>query len=64
MGQKTDIRKYLILYHYGGVVSDLDVESLEPLDEFLQKHRYNIFTYVLSKKFKKTETYFNSKKLC
>jgi mannosyltransferase OCH1-like enzyme len=32
---RVDVSKYLILYTYGGVFLDLDVECLRPLDTFL-----------------------------
>ncbi len=36
--QKTDARKYFILYHYGGVFANLDVENLSPLEDILSRH--------------------------
>ena len=33
---RADVRRYFIMYEYGGVYADLDVESLRPLDELLE----------------------------
>lgn len=38
MIQKIDLAKYLILQRYGGVYADMDMESLRPLDELLEKY--------------------------
>ena len=36
--QRADAGKILMLYVFGGVYADLDMESLRPMDEFLAKH--------------------------
>ena len=36
--EKSDILRYLLLYHYGGVYADLDVECLRPFEPLLQRH--------------------------
>ena len=34
---RADVRKLLVLYQYGGVFADLDVESLRPLHDLIDK---------------------------
>lgn len=36
--EKSDILRYLLLYHYGGVYADLDVECLRPFEPLLRRH--------------------------
>ena len=36
---RADMRKYIILYVYGGVYADLDVECVKPLYNLTAKHR-------------------------
>ena len=36
--EKSDILRYLLLFHYGGVYADLDVECLRPFEPLLQRH--------------------------
>ena len=36
---RADVRKLLVLYQYGGVFADLDVESLRPIDNLLYKYQ-------------------------
>lgn len=36
---RADVRRYFIMYKYGGVYADLDVESLRPLDELLKSYK-------------------------
>lgn len=36
---RADARRYFIMYAYGGVYADLDVESLRPLDELLKSYK-------------------------
>ncbi|GAB5370340.1 hypothetical protein AAMO2058_001484100 [Amorphochlora amoebiformis] len=35
--QRSDALRYFILYNYGGIYADLDVESVAPLDEILDQ---------------------------
>ncbi len=43
MIQKIDFAKYLILFIYGGVYIDMDVFSVQPLEEFMKKHKNSSF---------------------
>lgn len=36
--ERVDVARYMILYEYGGVYADLDVESLKPLDELVDEY--------------------------
>ncbi len=38
MQQKANIMRYFIMYHFGGVYADLDLESLKPMDPWTYKH--------------------------
>lgn len=40
-GQKSDIWRYEILYHFGGVYLDVDYECLKPIDAF--NHYYHFY---------------------
>ncbi|KAL3858433.1 hypothetical protein ACJMK2_013024 [Sinanodonta woodiana] len=35
---RPDALRYIVLFHFGGVYSDLDVESLRPLDPIIKKY--------------------------
>lgn len=39
--QKSDLARYLILYHYGGIYADFDIESYQSLDSFIQQINQN-----------------------
>jgi len=41
MIQKIDLAKYLILYKYGGVYVDMDMESIQPLDSLVNSSPYS-----------------------
>lgn len=34
--QRADLFRYLVVYHYGGLYADVDMECLRPLDRFLE----------------------------
>ena len=36
--EKADIMRYFILYHYGGIYADLDMESVRPIEPLLERH--------------------------
>jgi len=36
--QKVDAVRYFILYHYGGVYADMDMDALKPLDPLIARH--------------------------
>ena len=36
--EKADILRYLLLYHYGGVYADLDMECLQSFEPLLRRH--------------------------
>jgi mannosyltransferase OCH1-like enzyme len=36
---RADVRRYFILYEYGGVYADVDVESVGRLDDVLTRYR-------------------------
>jgi hypothetical protein len=54
--QRADVIRYFILYEFGGVYADLDVEALKPLDNFTKPHHCIIsnepllHTYLIWKK--------------
>jgi mannosyltransferase OCH1-like enzyme len=37
--QRADAIRYFILYHYGGIYSDIDLEPIKPLDDLLDKYK-------------------------
>lgn len=37
--QKTDALRYFILYHYGGVYSDIDLEPIKSITSLLEKYK-------------------------
>ena len=39
MINRADVRRYFIMYEYGGIYADLDVESLKPLDGLLSNYQ-------------------------
>jgi mannosyltransferase OCH1-like enzyme len=57
--QKVDYARYIILYIYGGVYIDIDVEMIKPLDDLLDKYKNK--TLIVSKlELKKFESLFFS----
>ena len=36
---RSDAMRYFVLYHYGGVYADLDVEALQPMDTLINSHQ-------------------------
>ena len=36
--RRADALRYIVLYEFGGIYADLDVESLKPLDPFIKKY--------------------------
>ncbi len=45
--QRADLARYLILYEYGGVYSDLDISGFRPMDELLRMYpESNFFSFV------------------
>ena len=44
--QRVDAIRYFILYEYGGIYSDIDLDPVKPLDDLLRKYREkNIILY-------------------
>jgi mannosyltransferase OCH1-like enzyme len=47
--QKVDFARYVILYLYGGVYLDIDIEAIKPLDDILDKYKnYDLIVSKLS----------------
>uniref|UniRef100_A0A6C0EIC6 Glycosyltransferase n=1 Tax=viral metagenome TaxID=1070528 RepID=A0A6C0EIC6_9ZZZZ len=40
--QKIDFAKYIILYYYGGIYTDIDTICERPLDSLLEKYKFNL----------------------
>lgn len=49
--EKADIMRYFILYHYGGIYADLDMEAVRPIEPLLAKHDKNFGVALASVRF-------------